>query len=117
MGLTVTNTYDEYKDRPELLKQKQRVDLIKATGRWVLIVYIVVSLGIISANAIISLSSRARLFDCTTAEGQCYKDGQARSGEIIILLLHQQAVALACAKQPGVITSDDIENCVQKENP
>jgi hypothetical protein len=63
--------------------------------------------------------TRTRLLDCTDPNGQCYKDGQARSGAIVKSLNDNQktvvTIAAYCAKQPVNQTLEQIEACVNKE--
>lgn len=64
-------------------------------------------------------ATRDRLLDCTDPNGQCYQDGQKRSGAAIKQIndAQKQVVTIAayCAKQPGNQTLEQIEDCVNKE--
>lgn len=64
-------------------------------------------------------STRDRLLDCTDPTGQCYREGQKRSGAAIKQIndAQKQVVTIAayCAKQPKNQTLEQIEDCVNKE--
>ena len=57
--------------------------------------------------------------DCITPTGNCYKNGDRRSGAAIKTINDNQkqiiTVAAYCAKQPGNNTLVQIEACVNKE--
>lgn len=59
------------------------------------------------------------LVDCTTPEGECYKNGDRRSGAAVKAISDAQkrivTVAAYCAKQPGNETLKQIEDCTNKE--
>lgn len=63
---------------------------------------------------------------CTTPAGQCYEDGNKRTGEAIAAIVESQtslhretrryaATAAACADRPGPQTTRQIARCIRKE--
>lgn len=57
--------------------------------------------------------------DCIDPQGQCYRNGDRRSGAAVKTINESQkhivTVAAYCAKQPGNKTLEQIEACVNKE--
>ena len=55
-----------------------------------------------------------RLIDCTTPEGQCYQDGQTRTGEAVNTINEVTILAASCVKIPGVDTEIEIRACIEQ---
>ena len=57
--------------------------------------------------------------DCIDPKGHCYQSGDRRNGATVKSINENQkqivTVAAYCAKQPGNITLEQIEACVNKE--
>jgi hypothetical protein len=50
---------------------------------------------------------------CTDPAGQCFKDGQARTGEAVASINEVIIYAAACADRPGVDSPPEIRNCIR----
>lgn len=107
--------YDEYKDRPELERKKQRAEAWTTAVKWFggFIAFLLISVS--AANAIASFSTRAALLDCTQPSGNCFKKGQERTGQFVLDLKHSIELQLACQDRLGVDTVSSIESCVRQE--
>ena len=106
--------YDEYEGRPKLTKQKERADRFTAVGKAALLVYVVLSLAILIANALTSFSSRHTLLDCTTEGGSCYQRGQDQTKVAIQQLVDVIVYASLCADQPNNETKKTLHACINR---
>jgi hypothetical protein len=72
--------------------------------------------------------TRDRIADCTTPGGECYQEGQKRTGEAIQILYEQGIarekitrtvvrLAAACADKPGSQTAQEILLCIEERMP
>lgn len=113
----------EFEGRPELIQRRARALIFQRLAVGALVVFVVASLALASYNALVSISTRAALTDCTVPGGKCYQEGQKRTAEAIRQLVEaneagevttREIVILAadCADNPGVDTSKEIEQCV-----
>lgn len=118
--------YSEFKDRPELLKRKNRRDYWLRLIAITVVIYVVVSSGLAAVNAISSFQSRGRLLDCTTPHHKCYDEGAKKSADIVQQLLDilgnrtkkTRAIvkdAAYCADQPGAETRKELERCIRQQ--
>lgn len=89
-----------------------------------LLVFLLIAAAIVYGSIqIITLTevkdTSARLLSCTDPNGECYKSGDRRSGAAIKTINEAQkqvvTIAAYCAKQPGNVTLEQIEDCVNKE--
>lgn len=117
---------DEFQERPALVRQRVRVEILDRVWKAVLLIFVILALGISAVNAVVSIDYRQRLLDCTVPEGQCAQEGQERTAEAIQSLIQagldreeitRQVVvaAAACADQAGVDTEEEIQKCVDKK--
>lgn len=56
-----------------------------------------------------------QIADCTTAGGDCYERGQARTGGAIAELVRAQIIVEACGRVPGNDTAAEIQACVAEQ--
>lgn len=75
--------YSEFENRPELVRKRGQF-IFARNAFYILLGFIVaISLGIQTYNAVQGTRARNELLDCTTPEGQCYKESQKRTGEVV----------------------------------
>jgi hypothetical protein len=79
----------EFEGRPELVKKRARSIFWGRIGVTMLAIYIVVSLGVIVTNSVVSFSTRHTILDCTNTTGKCYKHGQKSTGELVRNLIEE----------------------------
>lgn len=119
-------TGTEFQDRPELVKKRARALVVQRLAAGVLVLFIVASLSLATYNALISISTRAALLDCTVPGGSCYQEGQRQTAEAIRQLVEANEAGEAttreiviaatdCADNEGVDTSEEIERCVNEQ--
>src|SRR5262245_11037177 len=106
--------YDEYEGRPELLKKKERAEFITNVFKYAFVAFCVITLTIVTVNAIISFQTRNQLIDCTDPQGDCYRSGQQNSSQIIQELLHRNVLIGLCTNKPDIKTPDQAEQCVAR---
>ena len=117
---------NEFDGRPELVKKRARSILIQRTLWAILGIYIVLSLAVLVSNALTGFQTRDTLVDCVDPQGQCYKDGQARTEDAIQRLIEANSLdevatrrivvlAAACAADVSNDTPDEIQACVDAQ--
>lgn len=117
------NGHDEFEERPELVRKRARVIFWTRLAIAVGVFFVVAALGLLVYNAISSIQTRHTILDCTQPSGECYQDGQKRTGEFVSnLLTHTDknhvitrrviVYALACDNEPGIDTAREIQQCV-----
>jgi hypothetical protein len=57
-------------------------------------------------------SGNALIKDCVTPEGQCFKDAQARTGQVVQSINDIVTLAVACADREGEQTVVEVRKCV-----
>lgn len=57
-------------------------------------------------------STNQTILDCTEPTGECYKESQRRTKEVVTDIGKVSAYAAACADLPGVQGSDEVLTCV-----
>lgn len=55
------------------------------------------------------------LVDCTTPAGQCYQNGDRRSGAAVQTINRVSVLAAYCSKKPENVSVAQIEDCIKKE--
>lgn len=117
---------NEFEDRPELIAKRARTIIVERVFLTTLAVCVLLALGLLSYNALNSLATRDAILDCTQPTGECYKEGQRRTGEVIRQLIESNqdtamitrqivVLAAACADDPGNNSADEIERCVDRQ--
>ncbi len=114
---------DEFYGRPELMRKRARSILITRIVATLVALYMLGTLTVVGYNALASIQTRGVLLDCTQPTGKCFGEGQKRTGSLVqqlidasangdVLTRHIVILAAACAKQEGVNTADQVEECV-----
>lgn len=55
------------------------------------------------------------LVDCTTPAGECYQNGDRRSGAAVQTINRVSVLAAYCSKKPENVSVAQIEDCIKKE--
>lgn len=92
-------------------------------SKWVLLAVITAAVLLYGCIQLVTLNevreTSDRLLSCTDPKGDCYRNGDRRSGAAIKTINEAQkqvvTIAAYCAKQPGNTTLEQIEDCVNKE--
>lgn len=107
--------YSEFKGRPELAHKRDRLLRWRSIAIAIVSIYIVLSLALISANAIQSFRTRNTLVDCTDPRGVCYQKGQTRTAAAIRQLIDTILYAELCTEDhPGRETKKQLERCIEQ---
>jgi hypothetical protein len=114
---------DEFDGRPELVKKRARVIIVKRAIASVIALFMLATLALLAYNAIQSIRTRNALLDCTTPTGQCYHQSQKRTGLLIESLINNLTtsdavtrriviLAASCADESQSQTVEEIQQCV-----
>lgn len=87
--------------------------MLVALGVFASLLLIIIQTNRLTEIAETNRSNGALLLDCTTPEGQCYRDGQARTGEAIGTINEVTILAAACVKIPTNNTEAEIRACIE----
>lgn len=118
---------NEFTDRPELVKKRARNILLQRL--------MIALAGLIVFSLLLGTfitvytgaQTRGTLLDCVEPGGQCFKEGQDRTGDYIGDINKISVLAAACAQDPAVIgeprmavriklTQECVENGLEKQN-
>lgn len=115
---------NEFTDRPELVQKRARTILVQRS--LIVVVFILHSmvLAVLTYDSYNGIADRERLLDCTTQGGECFMEGQERTGRLIQQLIEadtnqeritREVVTLAayCANRSEQVTVEQIEACVK----
>lgn len=70
---------DEFATHPELVQKRAQTIFVTRLAIGILIVFGVVTLVLLSTNAILSMSSRKALLDCSQPHGECYEQNRRQT--------------------------------------
>lgn len=104
--------HDEHEDRPDLIKQRARVILLDRIWRTFLAGMLIVLLAFVGYDIVVGHATREQIADCTIPGGDCYQDGQKRTGEVLIDIGEIIRLTVACADRQGPQTEEQIKACV-----
>lgn len=112
---------------PNLIKKRARVILVQRILIGVVALYMLGTSAVATIAALVSLQARNAILDCVEPTGQCYQEGQKRTGEAVQSIVEgtligteeisattREVIHLTafCADQPGAQTLTQIEACV-----
>lgn len=66
----------------------------------------------IEAGTNAAVSANKQVLDCTQPTGDCYRQSQKRSADVVGSINEISLYAAACADQSGVQTVEEIQSCV-----
>lgn len=66
----------------------------------------------IEAGTDASVATNKQVLDCTQPTGECYRESQKRSADVVGSINEISLYAAACADQSGVQTVEEIQSCV-----
>lgn len=95
----------EYQERARLARRRFRLTMSAIAGV-VLLVVVAIFITVVKINQALddAAKGRAQIRDCITPQGQCYKDGQKRTGEVLSTVNKIIVLAAACA--PNYVSVD-----------
>lgn len=76
-------------DRPEIIRKRAKVILVQSLWKWFISLIVVAVLTLVVIDTLQGRAVRQELLDCTTPEGDCYKDGQKRTAKVVDQLYQQ----------------------------
>jgi hypothetical protein len=117
---------DEFTNRPHLVRKRARAIFWTRLGVMLLAVYIAVSMALLTTAALNGTAQRELILDCTTPDGQCYKDGSKRTAQAVLQIskqgntreavTRQYIIATAiCQKRLGNPTINALTECVEEK--
>lgn len=74
----------------------------------------IVQIGRLTEIAETNRANGQRLIDCTTPGGQCFEDGNDRTGEAIGTINEVTILAASCVQLPGIDTEAEIRECIEQ---
>lgn len=120
------NGPSEFQNRPELVRKRAHSIIVVRVFQATIALAVAVMLSIQTYNAITLLDTRGRLLDCTTPEGECYKDGERRTQRAVQHLIESNSLdevatrrivilAAACASNGLNNTYVEVQRCVDRQ--
>lgn len=113
-GEVMSDDYSVLDGRPELSKTGRRVKVIGAALQGVLIALVALAVGVLVYNAYLGAQTRQELLDCTTPKGECYKESQERTGDVIAQLNEANeriaVLTAACTGEPAIMQETDLSD-------
>ncbi len=117
---------NEFEGRPELVQKRARTIMLYRALIAVGLIYVFVTVTLVSVGTIIGFQTRSELLDCTTPTGDCYRDSQEQAARFLEQLyqegLNREGVtrriivfAAACAQDATLNTVPEIEKCVNEQ--
>lgn len=117
--------HDEFEDRPELVRKRARSILITRVAQVAVVIVVLVLLTFLAVTAWEGHTTRKTLIDCTAPTGQCYKEGQERTAEVVARInkdgvIREQITretakwAAYCARQQGSMADAEFESCIKE---
>lgn len=115
--MTPPHRQDEFDRRPELVKKRARAYIWTRVAWAVVGVYILGSLALLCLNAISSIQTRDALLDCTQPSGNCAKENQRQTADIIQQLIDANSLGDIATQQVVVLAASCAEEPVIKAEP
>lgn len=105
-------------DPGDLSIKKKRYIIISNLAALAVMVALLVGAAVMTINAYYGMSARNVLLDCVEPTGECFKEGQSRTGDVVQQLIEQNnlsevatrrivLLAAVCADDPEVRTEPD----------
>ena len=117
MGLT--GQVDELIDKLDVMEERRRMDRrVWVIGIAVVVMLCIVSVVVAISTAVLATGNRENvntIKDCTQAGGECFEEGQRRTGEAVSLLIRQNLAVHECRLLPEVQTPEQLAACVELE--
>lgn len=131
----MTTRDNEFDRRPELIKKRARVNMLRGLLISLLTIYLVGSTTLLLVNAYQGAQTRGVLVDCTAPEGDCYQEGQKQTAGFIQQLIKANSqgdtstqlvvvLAAACSEEPAIRAETDsakrivlLQDCVNAHLP
>lgn len=101
-----------YSHDEELIRKRAKIIIWDKLWRGFLAVAIVLLMTIMVYDVILGSVTRERIVSCTTRSGECYKENQDRSGQLVEQLQRSLVLAIICASREGVDTPRQVETCM-----
>ena len=92
----------------------RRYRVAREVFQLVTLLAVLASLALLLAGERAATEARDRLLDCTTPEGECYREGQARTGRAVGSINEATVAAAYCARLDASSVAV-IRACVERE--
>jgi hypothetical protein len=107
----------------QVIKHRARTIVLQRTVIGLAAVIVIAILSLLVVDVINGMRARQAILDCTVSTGDCFKENQKRTGEVVgdiaqqgidreLVTRHIIQLASFCADAPGHQSYQEIEQCI-----